>query len=234
MDDIFNKIIEKIDKGEEISPFLFISKNTEILNENIKNLALKILKHYEIPKEYFYVFVKEKETKSEKIWVEEIRNFSSKADIWTPFKVQIFLIENLWNLTDSAWNSLLKFFEEPWVQNIVFTTNSSEVGILDTILSRVQIINFESKSKDKTNSFYQDLLKNYLKNNDTEIINYFFNAKIEKEEYISFLENLIIFIKNNLIFIEFLDEILEDINAIKQNNVNAKFITDKWIFKINQ
>jgi hypothetical protein len=67
MDDIFNKIIEKIDKGEEISPFLFISKNTEILNENIKNLALKILKHYEIPKEYFYVFVKEKETKSEKI-----------------------------------------------------------------------------------------------------------------------------------------------------------------------
>lgn len=234
MDDIFNKIIEKIDKGEEISPFLFISKNTEILNENIKNLALKILKHYEIPKEYFYVFVKEKETKSEKIWVEEIRNFSSKADILTPFKVQIFLIENLWNLTDSAWNSLLKFFEEPWVQNIVFTTNSSEVGILDTILSRVQIINFESKSKDKTNSFYQDLLKNYLKNNDTEIINYFFNAKIEKEEYISFLENLIIFIKNNLIFIEFLDEILEDINAIKQNNVNAKFITDKWIFKINQ
>ena len=234
MDDIFNKIIEKIDKGEEISPFLFISKNTEILNENIKNLALKILKHYEIPKEYFYVFVKEKETKSEKIWVEEIRNFSSKADIWTSFKVQIFLIENLWNLTDSAWNSLLKFFEEPWVQNIVFTTNSSEVGILDTILSRVQIINFESKSKDKTNSFYQDLLKNYLKNNDTEIINYFFNAKIEKEEYISFLENLIIFIKNNLIFIEFLDEILEDINTIKQNNVNAKFITDKWIFKINQ
>jgi hypothetical protein len=78
------------------------------------------------------------------------------------------------------------------------------------------------------------LLKNYLKNNDTEIINYFFNAKIEKEEYISFLENLIIFIKNNLIFIEFLDEILEDINTIKQNNVNAKFITDKWIFKINQ
>lgn len=137
-------------------------------------------------------------------------------------------------MTDSAWNSLLKFFEEPWVQNIIFTTNSSEVGILDTILSRVQIINFESKSKDKINSFYQDLLKNYLKNNDTEIINYFFNAKIEKEEYVSFLENLIIFIKNNLIFIEFLDEILEDINAIKQNNVNAKFITDKWIFKINQ
>lgn len=60
MDDIFNKIIEKIDKGEEISPFLFISKNTEILNENIKNLSLRILKHYEIPKEYFYVFVKER------------------------------------------------------------------------------------------------------------------------------------------------------------------------------
>jgi hypothetical protein len=29
---------EKIDKGEEISPFLFIGKNLEILNTNIYNI----------------------------------------------------------------------------------------------------------------------------------------------------------------------------------------------------
>ena len=55
---------------------------------------------------------------------------------------------------------------------------------------------------------------------------------IEKEDYILFLENLIIFAKNNIILINFLDEILEDINSIKSNNVNSKFIVDKWILKI--
>jgi hypothetical protein len=35
---------------------------------------------------------------------------------------------------------MLKFFEEPDITNIIFLTNASESGILDTILSRVQII----------------------------------------------------------------------------------------------
>jgi len=35
---------------------------------------------------------------------------------------------------------MLKFFEEPDVTNIIFLTNTSESGILDTILSRVQTI----------------------------------------------------------------------------------------------
>ena len=39
MNEIFEKIIEKIEKGDEISPFLFISKNLEILNEEIKSLS---------------------------------------------------------------------------------------------------------------------------------------------------------------------------------------------------
>jgi len=33
---------------------------------------------------------------------------------------------------------MLKFFEEPDVTNVIFVTNISESGILDTILSRVQ------------------------------------------------------------------------------------------------
>ena len=37
----------------------------------------------------------------------------------------------------------------------------------------------------------------------------------------------------NLIYeVEKEDEILQDINAINQNNVNAKYIVDKWILKI--
>jgi hypothetical protein len=46
------------------------------------------------------------------------------------------------------------------------------------------------------------------------------------------LENLIIYSKKNLVFTDYLDEILEDITVVKTNNVNAKFIVDKWILKI--
>jgi hypothetical protein len=76
------------------------------------------------------------------------------------------------------------------------------------------------------------LIKNYIEKKDTEIISYYFRNKLEKEEYISFLDNLIIYSKNNLVLIKYLSEIDEDINAIKQNNVNAKYIVDKWLMRI--
>lgn len=227
MQKILKKITQKIDKGEEISPFLFIDKNSEILNEKVKNLALEILKYYEIPKQFLYIL----ENKNQNIKISEVKNFIENAGKKSGFKVQIFLFENIWNMTLQATNSLLKFFEEPWNQNIIFLTNQNENNILETILSRVQTINFFSKNKENTNIFFQDLIKNYL-SWQNELLSYFFKNKIEKEEYINFLENLIIFSKKNLVFIDFLDEILEDINAIKQNNVNSKFVVDKWILKI--
>jgi hypothetical protein len=46
------------------------------------------------------------------------------------------------------------------------------------------------------------------------------------------LENILIYAKKNFCFVEYLEELDEDINLIKQNNLNARFITDKWIIKI--
>jgi hypothetical protein len=71
-----------------------------------------------------------------------------------------------------------------------------------------------------------------LKNKDSELLSYFFKTKLEKDDYLDFLENLIIYSKKNLVFTDYLDEILEDITVVKTNNVNAKFIVDKWILKI--
>ncbi len=228
MEQVFKNIVEKIWKGEELSPFLFIDKNIEILNEKIKSLSYEIFEFYKIPKVFLYTLENSWENKK----ISEVKNFVENANKSTPYKVQIFFIQNITNMTLQASNSLLKFFEEPGKQNIIFLSAKSESGILDTILSRVQTVNFSWKQKDKTDFFYQDLIKNYVENNDSEILTYFFKAKLEKQNFIDFLENLIIFIKNNLIFVEFLDEILQDINAINQNNVNAKYIVDKWILKI--
>ncbi len=228
MEKLVNNIIKKIKKGEEISPFLFIDKNLEIANQNIKNIALEILEKLKIPKVFLYVF----EDEGKSIKVKEMRDFSEKANIKTPYPIQIFFIENISKLTTGAGNSLLKFLEEPWKQNLIFLSNSGENDILETILSRVQIVYLGKSKKRKENLFFQDLIKNYINSNDTELISYFFKNKLEKSEYIDFLENLIIFIKKNLIFTQYLDEILEDINLIEKNNLNPRYTTDKWILRI--
>ena len=75
-------------------------------------------------------------------------------------------------------------------------------------------------------------MSNFVFKKENELVSYFYKAKLEKTDYINFLQNLILFIKKNLIFVDYLDEIVDDINAIEQNNVNAKFILDKWILKL--
>jgi len=46
------------------------------------------------------------------------------------------------------------------------------------------------------------------------------------------MNTLIYFIKENFIFIDYLEEINNDINMIEKNNVIAKNIVDKWILNI--
>jgi hypothetical protein len=50
---------------------------------------------------------------------------------------------------------------------------------------------------------------------------------------LAFLENLVKYARQNFCFIEFLNELENDINWIKQNNLNARFIVDKWLIKLS-
>lgn len=232
MNNIISKISEKINKGEWVSPFLFTGKNIELVNIKTYEIALELLKKFEIPNAYLYTF----KDNFEKIKIKEIKNFIEFSNSKPPYKFQIFFIENISRLTIWASNSLLKFFEEPWKENIIFTTNAWENNILDTILSRVQIIDLNINWIKKENQFFLSLINSYLNNESNELISYFLKSKLEKEdlkkENLEFLENLIIYAKNNLKLIKYLEELNEDINWIKQNNLNAKYIVDKWILKI--
>lgn len=225
---ITDSIIEKLNKGDKKSPFLFIGKNSEILNSEIKTLWLELLKKFQIPSSYMYIL----EDNWEKIKIKDIKEFTYSSNSKPPYKFQIFFIENISRFTISAGNSLLKFFEEPDSTNLIFLTNSSESWILETILSRVHTFNIWWKQTDKKNEFYLSMIKNYINNKNPEILSYFFRNKLEKEDYISFLENLIIYWKESLSIINHLSEIDDDINSIKQNNVNAKYVVDKWLLKL--
>lgn len=228
MNETTNNIIKKINKEEEISPFLFIGKNMEIVNQEVLNIWKKILSDYKIPEVYLYTL----KDNWENIKVKEVREFIQKSNTKSWFEFQIFFIENIWRLTTQASNSLLKFFEEPGAWNIIFCTNSWENNVLETILSRVQIINFWWKKIEKNDEYLQNVIKKFLQNKDNELIQYLFSEKKEKEEYLDFLENLLKYCMKNNTKTDFLEELNNDINLIKSNNLNPKYFSDKWIIKI--
>lgn len=226
--DKIKQISERIKKGEELSPFLFIGQNTEILNSKVEEIILELFSEFEIPK----VNLIKLEDNWENIKIQEIKAFTKKWELGTPYKFQIFFIENVSRLTLQSANSCLKFFEEPWIQNIIFLTNSWENGVLETILSRVQTVNLWLNKKVEQNTFYFNLLDNYLEKRNSEIFSYFFRNKLEKFEYIDFLKNLILYSKKNFVFLDLIEEIDEDINLVEKNNVNAKGIVDKYLMII--
>ncbi len=228
MKNLTNTIIEKIEKEEEISPFLFLAKNTQLAQNQIMQLAYEILGHFWVPKTFLYTF----EASGKNIKVEEIKRFIEKIHIKSSYKIQIFFIENIQNFTVNASNSLLKILEEPGVWNLVFLSSTGENTVLETILSRVQNVYLDQQQTQKESAFFQDLLASYLSWTSQELISYFFANKLEKDEYIQFLENIILYGKKHFMFIEFLEEILWDISAIEKNNVNPRYIVDKWIVKL--
>jgi len=226
--DNLDNIVTQIEKGEEISPFLFLGTNFELLNSHVNWLGIQVLEKFDVPKVNFLVL----EDNGENIKIKDIKDFIKPAELGTPYKFQIFLIENISRMTLASFNSCLKFFEEPWVQNIIFLTNKSESWIIDTILSRVQIVNFWGNTQIPENNFYFSMLDSYLQTRSSEIFSYFFRNKLEKREYTDFLKNMILYSKKHWVFLDLLEEIDEDITLIETNNVNAKVVVDKYLLKI--
>jgi hypothetical protein len=48
--DKIEKIIKQIEKGEELSPFLFIGQNSDLLNSRVEEMIFKIFINFDIPK----------------------------------------------------------------------------------------------------------------------------------------------------------------------------------------
>lgn len=241
MNNFLDKLYKKIENGEASSPFLFIWKNLELLNSKISDIASGLLKKYDVPNISLYTLASD----WEKIKIETIKKFLEIWNMDTPYRFQIFLIEDVSRLTLQAANSCLKFFEEPWKKNIVFLTNSWETWVLDTVLSRVQTIDMWWVDIESSDSFFNSMIDSYINPHpnlphsqeegiatNTNLISYFFKNKLDKQDYTSFLKTLIVYARDNFVFLEYLEEIESDLNVIKTNNVNPKWVVDKWILKI--
>lgn len=224
----WDRIVNKIEERGEISPFLFLWSNKNKLSFEIENIILKLFEKYSIDSSSLFRL----QDDWANIKIKDLKEFLSKSNQKPRFKFQVFLIENISRFTLKSANSCLKFFEEPSEWNIVFLTNKSEAGILDTIISRVQIVNFSSDILSEKNDFFYCLIDSYIKTNDYKLISYFFTEKLEKTEYIIFLKTLIFYIKENFVFIDLLDDLEKDINLIQKNNLLAKYVVDKFLLSM--
>ncbi|MCH2188466.1 hypothetical protein MK079_01395 [Candidatus Gracilibacteria bacterium] len=230
MQEISDQILEKIQHGTEHTPLLFLGHNTDLLDAHIKDVGNTLLGKLSIPLNYLFIL----EDTGESIKVQDIKHFFEAAYSLPSYGHQIFYVENISRLTLSASNSMLKLLEEPGKHNIILLGNASESGILDTILSRVQIVYTGLEKHEQKDNFFYDLIEQFDKHKDTGIFGYFFQTKIEKEDAIIFLKTLTQYIKNTGNFTATLDTISEDIDHIGKNNVNARYIIDKYLLLIQE
>lgn len=231
--EFIKKIKNSIKSGEEISPVLFVWSDLSKVHFEINEIILKLFEDFNVDKNNIFSLIDDWSN----IKIEEVKAFMAKSFIKSNFKFQIFYIENISRLTIKASNSMLKFLEEPWVGNIILLSNSWENNILDTIISRVQILNIEAKKISAKNLMYYEMIDDYILNNDIRIFSYFYNEKLETLDYKNFLINLLLYIKDNIskldnTVLDLIWEIEESITWIEKNNLLAKYQVDKILLKM--
>lgn len=229
-DNLIQNITQKIQKGEEISPFLFLSDNLELLDSEVNTLATQLLKNHDIPVSHLFIMRDD----GESLKIKDMKIFLEKSHRKASFAFQVFLIENISRMTIKSANASLKFLEEPGVWNLVFLTNNSEAGILDTILSRVQSVQMWNSHTSEFRDDYYSLISSYIERRDTKIISHFFSEKLEKSDCVDFLKTLIYYTKKNPGSLSniMLSELEEDINLIQRNNLLPKYVIDKYLLRI--
>ncbi|ARY92189.1 MULTISPECIES: DNA polymerase III subunit delta' [Lacticaseibacillus] len=87
-------------------------------------------------------------TSTQSIKVDDIRNLKQEmSKTGVEGNQRVFIVEDADKMTAGAANSLLKFFEEPVPGMTVILTASSKNQLLPTILSRAQVITFQSPDR---------------------------------------------------------------------------------------
>lgn len=208
-----------------MSPFLFLWWQSEVLNAEIEALARRLLKEYNIDTNSLFHL----SNTGENLKIEEVRTFIEKSHQKPRFQFQIFFIENIGRMTLQSANASLKFLEEPWKWNIIFLTNNSEAEVLDTILSRVQIVRHAGTAINAWVPSYTEMIRAYFNENDTELISFLYTQKHEKEVYQDILASLFDVLSSSGNNPSVLWELEKDMQGLQKNNLNGKYIIDKYL-----
>jgi DNA polymerase III delta prime subunit len=90
----------------------------------------------------------------DKYKIEDVRNLISELSL-KPFQAEykVAVLDNCENMTEEAANSILKTLEEPNASTILILITANKKLLLPTILSRVQVLNFNRLSSEELSEF---------------------------------------------------------------------------------
>lgn len=142
------------------------------------------------------------------------KKFSSKS---IESGKMVYIINHADKLNEASANSILKFLEEPEPGIIAILVVENHYNLLDTIVSRCQIIKLINNNSTSNNEF--ENICYYLFNNQSDIDNF-----IKQNEEINIIDNAINFIK--IYEQEKLGIIL------KENKYCGPTLKDKYLFNI--
>lgn len=222
-------INESIKKGEEITPFLCISPHLELLHTSLITELKTVLQEHN--SDIFDISIlRNDDPESHKI--KNVKEYIARWDQSPRWKFHIFLLEDISRLTHESQNACLKFFEEPGKTNIIIATSTSLNWVLDTIQSRMHIMQDTRSVWVSKNAFFEHMLRESFKGKPQNLFQYFSGKKYEKEEYLSFLDTLLSLLLENNIYNEMIQKLPQDIQVIKKNNVPARYIVDMYIWDL--
>lgn len=227
--DIVKKLISHIEQWRPIAPILFLGRSSSATLLEIEKIKNEIISFFGLDFSIVQTLVND----GEKIKVQKMKEFIAQSFVKSSFGLQIFVIEDISRFTLEASNASLKFLEEPWVGNIVFLTSDSESGVLDTILSRVQIQYVSWESQYQSHPFFYDMIDDYLQKRNFSLLSYFYeDKKIEKKDYLDFLQTFFCYIQSHPELFKMWEIIEQSLQNILKNNALAKYEIDKILLFI--
>lgn len=157
------------------------------------------------------------------------KEFSNKSLLG---KKRIYIIKNAEKLNSSSANTMLKFLEEPEEDIIAFLITDNRYHVLDTILSRCQILNLRENCISFSNSDELVDLLDCVLNPKNFFIKYNFLVndviadKVKFKEYLSIIENILIsYLNSKYSASQEIDAVFYDILNKFNDNVIIKCIS---------
>lgn len=223
------RVRESIQKGGEIAPFLCTGNPLDLLHKALEEEIIKLCNDFWVDKNYIFTL---KDT-WESLKIGEMKDFIAHSYQKSSFHFQVFIIENYARATVEASNAALKFFEEPWVGNLVFLTSESEAGILDTILSRLTIERVGSTNHlYEVDNVWRERIVRYVENNDWELASAIYQGHIDQTEAMSFLLTLLSLHSMGKVILKDIGDFEQDIQWLQKNNLLSRYIVDKYFLQL--
>lgn len=259
---VYLKYINTILKENKLShAYLFSGSNENMINNNILMFVKSLFCINNKNREYyccdkcdkclqinknnyidFYIVDAEKSIKKE-----DILNLKEELNLKPIYSKKIYWIKNIENITSQAANSLLKTLEEPEDDIVAILSTKNINSVLDTIISRCQIIKLpnteekivENDKHSEIKKYTLEFIEKYVNNKNLSLI-YLTDKISQKDDILIFFNEMLniqriniekIAYDGNNEIIRLYDMTLESIQDI-QNNTSPVLVLESYIINL--